>query len=66
LIATGSLRATTSFVLKISYKVGFYDPTILKVHPPISWITAHAAMPGRLEHLISLFAQGFLIQMNGA
>jgi hypothetical protein len=32
------------------YEIGFYKLTVLKVHPPISRITAHAAMPGRLEH----------------
>jgi hypothetical protein len=31
-------------------KLNFYKPTILKIHPPICGITAHATMPGGLEH----------------
>jgi hypothetical protein len=34
----------------------FYKPTVFKVQPPISGITAHATMPGRLEYLILLHA----------
>ncbi len=36
-------------------KLDFYKPTVLKVHPPIRWITALATMPGRLEHSIIFF-----------
>jgi len=41
----------------LSYEAVFYELTVLKVHPPISGITAHATMPG-----LNLF----LLQMNGA
>jgi hypothetical protein len=37
------------------YEAGFYKPTILKVHPPVNGITAHATMPGRLEHSMISF-----------
>jgi hypothetical protein len=33
-----------------------YKTTILKVHPPISGITAHATMPARMEHSIIYLA----------
>ena len=45
-------------------KLVFYKPTILKVHPTISGITAHATMQGRLEHSIISFLLQALIQMN--
>ena len=56
----------TSFMFILSYEAGFYKPTILKVHPPISGITAHATMPGRLEQSIISLCFMLLIQMNGA
>jgi hypothetical protein len=31
-----------------------YKQTVLEIHPPISWITAHATMPGSLEHFLFL------------
>jgi len=40
-------------------KRDFYMPTILKVHPPISGITAHVTMPGRLGHSIISFLHAF-------
>jgi hypothetical protein len=48
----------------LSYEAAFYKPTVLKVYPPISGITAHATMPGWLEVPtwnipLSLFAPGF-------
>jgi hypothetical protein len=46
----------------LSYEAGFYKSTILKVHPPISGITAHATMPGRLKHSIFSFCSRLLIQ----
>ena len=42
----------TSFMFILCYEAGFYKPTVLKIHPPISGITAHATMPGSLEHSI--------------
>ncbi len=47
-------------------KLDFYKPTVLKVHPPISRITAHATIPGRLKHSIISSCFRFFIQMNGA
>ncbi len=47
-------------------KLYFYKPTILKVHPPISGITTHATLSGRLDHSIISFCFMLLIQMNGA
>jgi hypothetical protein len=46
----------------LSYEAGFYEPTIPKVYPPISGITAHAAMPGKLEHSIISFCSTLFIQ----
>ncbi len=46
-------------------KMDFYKPTVFKVQPPISGITAHATMPGRLKYCIS-FCSMLLIKMNGA
>jgi hypothetical protein len=60
LLDFGSGQLTT-FMFILSYEVGSYKPTILKVHPLISRITAHAKMPGRMEHSIIS-----IIQMNGA
>jgi hypothetical protein len=54
----------TSFMFILSYEAGFYKPTVHKVPPPISGITAHATMPGRLEHFIVSFCSRLLIQMN--
>jgi hypothetical protein len=31
--------------LSLIMKLDFYQPTILKVHPPINGITAHTTMP---------------------
>ncbi len=46
----------TSFMMFImSSAVGFYKPTVLKVHPPISGVAAHATMPRWLEHSIISF-----------
>jgi hypothetical protein len=39
-----------NFMLILSYEAGCYKLTVLKVHPLISGIIAHATMPGRLEH----------------
>ncbi len=36
-------------------KLDFYKPTVFKVHPLISGITAHAPMPGRLEYVFVLY-----------
>jgi hypothetical protein len=47
-------------------KLDFHKPSVLKVYPPIRGITAHATMPGRLEHSIISFCSTLLIQMNGA
>jgi hypothetical protein len=49
------LGRLTSSMLILIYEAGFYKPTILKVHPPISRITAHVTMPVRLEHSIIYF-----------
>ena len=32
-----------------SYEVGFYEPTVFKLHPPLCGITEHGIMPVRLE-----------------
>jgi hypothetical protein len=37
-------------------KMDFSKPTVFKVQPPISGITAHATMPGWLEYLFLLHA----------
>ncbi len=47
-------------------KLNFYKPTFLKIHPPISGITAHATMPGRFEQSVISFLRHFLIQTNVA
>jgi hypothetical protein len=31
----------TSFHFILSYEAGFYEPTVLKLHPPICMITQH-------------------------
>jgi len=37
--------------------LNIHKPSVLKVHPPISRITAHAQKPGGLEHsMISFFS----------
>ena len=54
----------TSFHFIHSYEIGFYNPTVLKFHPPICGITAHATMPGLLSTIC--FAYMILIQINGA
>ena len=59
-------RQLKNFIIILSYESGFYKPTALKVHPPISGITAFATMPGRLEHSSISFCSRLLIQMNGA
>ena len=46
---------TTKKIIKNSYETGFYKPTILQMHSLISVITAHATMPGKLEHSIISF-----------
>ncbi len=51
-----------SLALSLVMKQDFYKPSVLKV----SWITAHATIPGRLEHSIIYFCSTVLIQMNGA
>jgi hypothetical protein len=48
-----------SFMFILSYEAGFYKLTILKVHPPISGITAHTTMPGRSQHSTYLLLQAF-------
>jgi hypothetical protein len=40
----------TSFMLNLRCEAGFFKPTVLIVHHPISGIKAHVTMPGRLEH----------------
>ena len=52
----------TNFISSIVYEVGFYKPTVLKVHPPICRITAYATMPGYFFPDIMVT---WLIQMNG-
>jgi len=49
----------TSFMFILSYEDGFYKPTVLKVHPPISGVIEHATMPGRLQHSITSFYSTF-------
>ena len=49
----------TSFIFIQSYEAGFYKPTIHKLHPPISRITAHATMPGWLENYPQYHVQAF-------
>jgi hypothetical protein len=56
----------TSFMFIHNYEAGLYKLTVLKVHPLIIRITAHATMPGRLENSIISFCFVLLIQMNGA
>ncbi len=56
----------TSFMFILSYEAEFYKPTVLKVHPPNSRISAHATLPGRLKHIIISFCSRLLIQMNNA
>ena len=51
----------TSFHFIHSYEIGFYNPTVLKFHPPICGITT---MPGLLSTIC--FAYMILIQINGA
>jgi hypothetical protein len=49
-----------------SVKLGFISqPSSKSTQPLISGITAHATMPGRLEHFIISFCSRLLIQMNG-
>jgi hypothetical protein len=33
----------------LSYEAGFYEPTVLKVHPPFFRITSYATMPGLIS-----------------
>jgi hypothetical protein len=40
----------TSFHFIHSYGAGFYKPNVLKFHPPIWEITAHATMAGLTFH----------------
>jgi hypothetical protein len=47
-------------------KLDVYKPTALKDHLPISGITAHATMPGTLEHPIISFCSTLFIQIYGA
>jgi len=47
-------------------KLDVYKPTALKDHLPISGITAHATMPGTLEHPIISFCSTLIIQIYGA
>jgi hypothetical protein len=55
----------TDFFLLLDFD--FYKPTVFKVQPPISGITAHAPMPGRLEYLFLLhtFDQNQWCMKNG-
>jgi hypothetical protein len=47
----------------LSYCAGYYQPSTLKINPPVCGITAHAAMPG---WSFPQFWFQALIQMNGA
>ncbi len=58
LLLNFGLGQLTSFMSIHSY----CKPTFLNVHPPI---TAHATMPGRLEHSIISFCSALWIQING-
>ncbi len=49
----------------LSYDAVFYKPTVLKVHPPINGITAHATMPGRLEYSTLAFDPNEWCLKNG-
>jgi len=53
----------TIFMWILSDEAGFCKLTF---HPPISGITAHATMPGRLEHSIISFCFTLYIQMYDA
>jgi len=46
----------------LSYKAGFYKPTVLKFHPPLCRITAHATVPGYFSTILAFMS---LIQING-
>jgi hypothetical protein len=48
----------------LSYEVGFYKPTVNKVHPPFCGITIPETMPVGALHL--LFLLHALIQINSA
>ncbi len=54
------------FNLIISYEASlFNNPTFLKVHPPISEITAHVTMPVWSELSIISFCFMLLVQIQG-
>ncbi len=46
----------------ISSFLGFYKPTILKLHPPLCMITARATVPGYFSTILAFM---ILIQING-
>ncbi len=50
----------------LAIKLDFYKPTVLKVHPPFSRITADATVPHWLEITSMFLLFHDLIQMNGA
>jgi len=41
---------------KLCFVAGFYKPTMLRVYPPICWITAGATMPGFAHFLFYNFS----------
>jgi hypothetical protein len=46
----------TCFNFILSYEAGFYKPTILKLHPPLCRITAHATVPCYFSTILSCHA----------
>jgi hypothetical protein len=58
-----SWLADKLFISSFSYEAGFYKPTVLKLHPPLCRITAHATVPGYFSTILAFL---LLIQINGA
>ncbi len=52
-----------AFMIFLVMKLVFYEPTVLKAHPPFCRITAYATMLGQFPLNLCFHA---LIQMNGA
>ncbi len=44
-----------AFISSFSYEAGFYKPTVLKLHPPLCRITAHATVPRYFSTILVSF-----------
>jgi hypothetical protein len=57
------LVSSQAFISSFSYEAGFHKPTVLKLHPPLCRITAHATVPGYFSTILAFM---LLIQINDA